>query len=87
MLTEKQLKKMITSGKDIDIDSIYDFFLEKNQDAFDFAHGQDLEDGYDSLMDSYETWIYEIDADDKKTETFLDKTRDDMAEHFLGALS
>lgn len=87
MLNVKQLKEMITSVKDIHIDSIYDFFLQENQHSFDFAHDQDLDDGCDTLMDRYEGWIYEMDADDKKTDKFLEKTRDDMSEHFFGALS
>lgn len=78
---------MIISGKILDIDSIYDFFLQKNKSAFEFAYTQEFDDGCDSLMDSYEGWIYEMNADDKKTAEFIDKTRDDMSEHFSGALS
>lgn len=87
MINNIELKKMIISGKDIDVDSIYEFFLQENKDAFEFACDQKFDDGCDSLMDSYEGWIYEMSEEDGETEKFLDKTRDDMSECFSGALS
>lgn len=90
-MNKKELAELIKSNRDLDeieIGKVYDMFLSESQDAFDFAHDQkDFLDGVDSLMDSYEMWIYEQDIETEISEIFIDRTFDDMYEHFVGALT
>lgn len=90
-MNKKELQFLIESNRDLntsEISEVYDMFLSESKDAFDFAHEQsDYMDGVDSLIDSYEMWVYELDAETEISEIFINRTIDDMNEHFVGALT
>ena len=94
-MNKKQLIELIKSKiKPIDsqLDEIYQLFLVEEPDCFDFAHElllkrKNLVDAVDSLIDSYEMWLYDLDMDENLLHNFLETTQKYMSESFFAALT